>query len=56
MNGALKNCHLFDNGGLGVRALSGGPIDAAGPNGPNGAGVSGFVTFSPFLTVPVIIP
>jgi hypothetical protein len=62
----VHNCNLVDNGGVGIRSAA--PYtpapsvtnnwwgDAAGPAGPNGDGVSGQLTFSPWRTAPYVLP
>ncbi len=54
----INRCNIHDNGGVGVVNLSDFEVDAtgnwwgdpAGPNGPQGDGVSGAVDFGAFLT------
>jgi hypothetical protein len=62
----VHNCNLVGNGGVGILTLAGyTPVpdatnnwwgDAAGPTGPNGDGVSGTVTVSPWQTTPYVLP
>ena len=56
----IRECALVSNEGMGVHNATGSLVDAAenwwgdeaGPNGPDGDGVSANVTFEPFLTAP----
>ena len=60
----IHNCNLVSNGGYGINNTSGTLVDAtsnwwgdaAGPNGTNGDGVMGSVTWNPPLGAKVTIP
>jgi hypothetical protein len=61
---AIHHCNLFNNGGVGLRGATGGPLvdatgnwwgDPAGPSGPAGNGFLGNVSYVPFLTTPATL-
>lgn len=60
----IHNCNLANNLGAGVHNLSATPADltgnwwgdAGGPFGPAGDGVTGAVTYSPWLAAPYVLP
>lgn len=60
----VHNCNLVNNGGYGISSTPGATVDveanwwgdAAGPNGPNGDGVSGPVDYTPWRTTPYVLP
>lgn len=59
----IHACNIMDNGSDGVTSRSGSTVDAtnnwwgdpAGPFGPAGDGVGANVTYTPFLTVPLVL-
>ncbi|HYW13120.1 MAG TPA: right-handed parallel beta-helix repeat-containing protein, partial [Longimicrobium sp.] len=64
IGGAVHNCNLVDNGGVGIHAANGWTLnaedtwwgDAAGPMGTNGDGASGMVDYTPWRTTPYVLP
>jgi hypothetical protein len=61
---AVHDCNLVDNGGPGITNLAATSADATnnwwgdtgGPTGPNGDGVSGLLTYTPWRTTPFVLP